>query len=323
MVAFAFISILSLISNKFYMGMIIPPFLNTGDAVAIIAPAKVVDKTFVENAQHLIENWGLKVVLGKYLFEQDRVFAGTDEQRAADLQWALDNPEIKAVICARGGYGTVRIIDRIDFTTFQQHPKWIAGFSDITVLHSHIHTHCNVATLHSTVPLNFPKDPTNNTSLNTLKQTLFGAFPNYTVKASNYNRKGTATGQLVGGNLSILHNLTGTNSDIDTKGKILFLEEVSEYAYHFDRMMWNLKKAGKLDQLAGLVVGGLTEIKQGPNPFGKTAEEIILEAVDEYDYPVCFDFPAGHQPENWCLMLGAKAYLSVEENVTLKFTPDV
>jgi muramoyltetrapeptide carboxypeptidase len=298
---------------------IIPPFLKNGDKIAIVAPAKYIEESYIDNARKLIESWGLQCVIGKHTLGKYRVFSGTDAERAEDLQWALDHPEIKAIICARGGYGTIRIIDQLNFDRFLQKPKWIAGFSDITVLHNHIHTHQKVATLHATVPLNFPNNPESNPSLQSLRNMLFGQWPIYTTAPHSLNRPGSASAEVVGGNLSILHNLIGTNSDLNTDGKILILEEVSEYAYHFDRMMWALKKAGKLDSLAGLIVGGLTDIKQGPNPFGQEPENIILELVKDFNFPVCFNFPSGHQPENWCLPLGATAKLEVGAQVVLNY----
>ena len=298
---------------------IIPPSLTKGDTVAIVAPAKFIEENYITNARKLLEGWGLKCVTGKHTLGKYHIFSGTDQERAEDLQWALDHPDVKAIICARGGYGTIRIIDQLHFEGFIRAPKWIAGFSDITVLHNHLHTHYNTASLHATVPLNFPENHEENQSLQTLKNALFGNLPQYQVSAHEANRNGEVSAPVVGGNLSILHNLVGTNSDIQTQGKILLLEEVSEYAYHFDRMLWALKKADKLNGLAGLIVGGLTEIKQGPNPFGQQPEAIILDLVSEYNYPVCFNFPSGHQQENWCIPLGIPARLKVDNQVTLNY----
>lgn len=298
---------------------ILPPSLQPGDTVAIVAPAKFIEESYINNAKALIESWGLTCWVGKNTLGKHRIFSGTDKERADDLQWALDHPEIKAIICARGGYGTIRIIDRLDFSAFVKNPKWIVGFSDITVLHNHLHTHFNIASLHATVPLNFPENREDNFSLNSLKSMLFGQFNAYTVPTEKQNRKGETTAPIVGGNLSIIHNLVGTNSDLNTAGKILLLEEVSEYAYHFDRMLWGLKKAHKFDRLAGLIVGGLTDIKQGPNPFGQEPESIIFDLVKEFDFPVCFGFPSGHQPENWCIPISMNAHLSVQDQVTLSF----
>ena len=294
-----------------------PPLLQPGDTIAIICTAKKVEREYIDRATKLLESWGLNVKLGQNLFERHFQFAGTDEQRAADLQDMLNDSEVKAILCARGGYGTVRIVDKVSFDLFTQNPKWIIGFSDITVLHNHIHTHFGIETLHATVPLNFPEGE--NENLRTLKKALFDGHLNYSIDAHAMNRKGIAQGEVVGGNLAMIQSLAGTNSDIDTRGKILFLEEISEYAYQVDRMMWNLNKSGKLDQLRGLIVGGFTDIKPGPDPFGYSAYEIIWELVKEYDYPVCFDFPAGHQEQNWTITMGRCSRLEVAEE-SVNFT---
>lgn len=292
-----------------------PPFLKKGDKVAIVAPAKKLEFEQIERAKQRLELWGLHVILGEHVLEKHYQFAGTDAQRLSDMQWALDSPEIKAVFCARGGYGSVRIVDSIDFSHFVKNPKWIIGFSDITVFHNHIHTHHSLCTLHATVPINYPENiHEENEAIRSLRTTLFGEAQRYMVHPEKHKRLGVAKGTLVGGNLSILYSLIGTNSDIDTDGKILFLEDLSEYAYHVDRMLWAMKKAGKFAKLTGLVVGSFTDIKQGPDPFGKTAEEMILEIVNEYNYPVLFDFPAGHQSDNRTLVMGAPCTIDVNTN---------
>ncbi len=290
-----------------------PSPLSKGDRVALVAPARKISKPEILFAIQTLEGWGLQVVLGNFLFAESNQFAGTDAQRASDLQIAFDDPEIKAIFCARGGYGTVRIIDQLDFTQFCKNPKWIVGFSDTTVLHSHIHANFGTATLHAAMPLTFPKEEAFSDTLNDLQETLFGKQFVYEISSDPKNRAGNASGELVGGNLSILHTLTGTSSDIDTQGKILFIEDLDEYLYHIDRMMVHLKRSGKLANLAGLVVGGMTKMNDNSVPFGKTAEEIIFEAVVEYDYPVCFGFPAGHQPLNLPLVLGATAQLTIDK----------
>ncbi len=261
----------------------------------------------LQPALDLFKNNGLEVVFGKNLFGSEHQFSGTDGERAADLQQMLDDPSVKAVISARGGYGTMRIIDMIDFTTFRKHPKWIIGYSDITVLHSHIHNF-GIETLHATMPINFDKHPE---ATATLLAALAGEKLSYAVGAHALNKTGEAAGPLVGGNLSLLYALTGSVSDISTKGKILFIEDLDEYLYHIDRMMLNLKRSGKLEGLAGLVVGGMTDIKDNTVPFGKSAEEIIIDAVKEYNYPVCFNLPAGHIGRNLALVLGRKMKLVV------------
>ena len=299
--------------------MKIPSTLKPGDKIGIITTARKISEAELLPAIKKFNEWGLKVVLGKNLYKSDNQYSGTDEERTDDLQTMLDNPEIKAIICARGGYGTVRIIDKINFTNFVKHPKWIIGYSDATVLHSHIHQQFGMATLHATMPFNFPADGSDNAATITLKNILFEKNPEpIIIPSSPLNRSGKAKGILTGGNLSILYSLIGTKSDIDTKNKILFLEDLDEYLYHIDRMMMNLKRAGKLENLAGLIIGGMTEMKDNTVPFGKTAEEIIADAVAEYNYPVCFNFPAGHIKNNTALILGREYELTVNDKVTLK-----
>ena len=249
--------------------MITPPFLKTGDTIGIVATARKVSREVIDPAVKAIESWGWKAQLGKHLFETDNQFAGNDDLRASDLQEMLDDPGIQAILCACGGYGTVRIIDKLDFTEFVKHPKWIIGYSDITVLHSHIHRHTGIETLHATMPLNFPVDGTSLPAMNALRQCLLGEAPAYKVETGPLSRDGNARGVVVGGNLSILYSLNGTPSDIDTEGKILFIEDLDEYLYHIDRMMMNLKRSGKLDHLAGLVVGGMSQMRDNTIPFGK------------------------------------------------------
>ena len=228
----------------------------------------------------------------------------------------LDDVSVRAVISARGGYGTLRIIDKLDFRKFREKPKWIIGYSDITVLHSHIHQNFEIETLHATMPINFHKDEE---SVQTLKKSLFGEKISYPFPSHKLNREGKAEGSVVGGNLSLLYSLKGSKSGISTSGKILFIEDLDEYLYHIDRMMVSMKRAGKLSHLAGLIVGGMTDMKDNQTPFGKTAEEIISDAVKEFDYPVCFGFPAGHQPKNLALPFGRRANLNVGKAVKLSF----
>ncbi len=296
--------------------MIFPPPLVAGDTVAIVATARKVSRDEMAPAIGILQQWGLQVAEGKNLYADKNQFAGDDSLRAEDFQWALDNPKIKAVLFARGGYGSVRIIDRIDFSEFKKKPKWLIGFSDITTIHSHLHSHLNVVTLHAPMAINFPKTP--DAVLNQIKDFLWGNNVVLNVPAHPLNRMKNATGQLIGGNLSILYSLAASASDIDTKGKILFLEDLDEYLYHIDRMMMQLKRCGKLHGLAGLVVGAMSDMKDNTIPFGKTAEEIIAEHVSEYDFPVCFGFPAGHITENNLLAMGSYAELIVENKVSLK-----
>lgn len=292
-----------------------PAFLKKGDKIGIIAPARKISKEEIQSAMDIFNAWGLEVVLSKNLFNADNQFSGTENERAEALQIMLNDDSIKAIISARGGYGTIRIIDKIDFTNFKKHPKWIIGYSDITVLHSHINNF-GIETLHATMPINFTK---NAEATETLRKALFGEQLNYEVESHPLNRKGKAEAELIGGNLSLIYALTGSVSDIDTKGKILFIEDLDEYLYHIDRMMLNLKRSGKLDHLAGLIVGGMTDMKDNTIPFGKTAEEIITDAVKKYDYPVCFNFPGGHVEKNLALYFGRKVKLKVADTVQLVF----
>ncbi|MBL7883292.1 MAG: LD-carboxypeptidase [Bacteroidia bacterium] len=293
--------------------MIQPEFLKKGDTIGIVACARKISAEELQPAIDILKSWGLNVKTEKNIFNINHQFSGTDEERAEDLQTMLNDSSIKAIISARGGYGTVRIIDKIDFTIFKKAPKWIVGYSDITVLHSHIHN-MGIQTLHATMPINFGVDAD---ATNSLRKVLFGETIEYNIPTHPLNKKGTAEGILIGGNLSLLYALCGSASDIDTKEKILFIEDLDEYLYHIDRMMMNLKRSGKLSGLAGLVVGGMSDMKDNTVPFGKTAEEIILDAVKEYTYPVCFNFPAGHIDKNMALVFGKKVNLRVSENVVI------
>lgn len=294
-----------------------PQYLKKGDKIAIIAPARKVSKEDMQPAIDILQSWGLEVVLSGNLFREDCQFSGTDAERAADLQALLDDSSIKAIISARGGYGTLRIIDKIDFSKFKKQPKWVIGYSDITVLHSHIHT-LGIETIHATMPINFTK---NSEATETLRKALFGEKLAYKTEQHPLNKitEGIVKSEIVGGNLSLLYALSGSISDIDTKGKILFIEDLDEYLYHVDRMMLNLKRSGKLSHLKALIVGGMTDMKDNAIPFGKTAEEIILEAVAEYNYPVCFGFPAGHIDTNFALYFGKKAKLKIADQIELSY----
>ncbi|TZF85952.1 LD-carboxypeptidase (plasmid) [Pedobacter sp. BS3] len=297
--------------------MIAPPYLKQGDKIAITCPAKKLPGP-IDAAVALLQSWDLEVVLGETVTASYHQYAGDDELRTRDLQRFLNDTSVKAIIAARGGYGTIRIIDRLDFSTFQKRPKWIAGFSDITVLHSHIHANFSIQTIHGQMPLNVP-DATK-VSLHTLRKALFGEELHYTCKSNKLNRIGKATGQLIGGNLTLLMILDGSVSEMDFTGKILFIEDVGEYLYSIDRMLWHLKRAGKLSQLAGLVVGGFTACKDNDVPFGLTAEEIIAEHVQEFDFPVAFHFPAGHIDNNHALIFGKTVTLRVDaRNVLLTY----
>lgn len=307
------------ISRKldFYTYMITPPYLRKGDKIAITCPAKSLPGE-ITSAVKLLESWGLEVVLGDTVTATHHQFAGNDELRTKDFQRFLDDQSVKAIIAARGGYGTIRIIDRLDFTNFIHEPKWIAGFSDITVLHSHIHTTCDVQTIHGQMPLNVP-DGTK-PSLESLRRALFGEPLQYEYKPAKLGRSGSATGTLIGGNLTLLVMMSGSISEMSFRDKILFIEDVGEYLYSIDRMLWQLKRAGKLTELKGLIVGGFTDLNDNMIPFGESVHEIVMSHVHEYDYPVALDFPAGHIPDNHALILGRDVTLDVSESdVKLRF----
>lgn len=303
---------------------IVPPRLEKGDLVGIAAPARKISPAELEPFLRLLDSWGLQPVLPARLFEADHQMAGSDATRAQVMQELLDAPEVKAIFCARGGYGTVRIVDRLNFDRFAQNPKWIVGYSDITVLHSHIHRHLNIATLHATMPIDIPADSGERSvaSAESMRRMLEGELMQYRCPPHGLNRGGAAEGPLVGGNLSILYSLTGTASDIDTEGKILFIEDLDEYLYHIDRMMMNLKRSGHLQGLAGLVVGAMSNMHDNAIPFGRSAEQIVRDAVEEYGYPVCFGFPAGHIGTGNCaLALGRQVRLEVDGGAELLFLP--
>ena len=283
--------------------------------MAIVAPARKVTALEMQPAIELLQSWGLEVVKGMYLFGEEDQYSGSDQQRWADFQMVLDDASIDAVIFARGGYGFVRIIDKLDFTKFMRHPKWLIGFSDVTVLHNHVNRNLKVETIHAPMAINIPNTP--KAVLENLHQLLTGNKVSYQYPAHFFNRRGKASGELVGGNLSLIHTLAGTPSDLLTKGKILFLEDLDEYLYHIDRMMLNLKRSGKLHGLKALVIGGMTDMKDNAIPFGKSAEEIILDAVKEYDYPVAFGISSGHIERNEPLVMGRKMKLTVGELTTL------
>ena len=294
-----------------------PTYLKKGDTVAITCPAKKLPRD-INDAVRLIESWGLNVVLGETVFAEDNQYAGDDELRSKDFQRFLNDSNVKAIFAARGGYGTIRIIDKINFEGFARQPKWIIGFSDITVLHSHIYALFKVQTIHGQMPLTIP-DGTK-PSLETLRKALFNESFDYQYESLAVNRTGEATGILIGGNLTLLIAMMGSVSDIDYHGKILFLEDVGEYLYSIDRMMWILKRSGKLSQIKGLIIGSFTELKDNEIAFGKTAVEIISEHVSGYSYPVCFDFPAGHIEDNHALILGKTVNLkAVQQKVHLTY----
>ena len=298
--------------------MIKPPALVKGDKIGLIAPARKITQEEIQPAVEMIRSEGFVPVYDERLFAAHHQFAGDDKARADYIQGMLDDSETKAVFSVRGGYGSVRIIDLLDFSTFTANPKWFAGYSDVTVFHSHINRVCGIQTLHATMPLNF----TGNTekALNLLFEILEGKSPEYQTKNHLLNKKGTAGATLTGGNLSVLYSLLGSRSFPETEGNILFIEDLDEYLYHVDRMMMALSRAGILSGLKGLIVGGMTEMNDNETPFGKTAEQIIREAVDPYDFPVCFGFPAGHIDNNLPLIMGAHIKMEVADKTRITFT---
>lgn len=297
----------------------VPAYLQPGDKVAIVCPASFI-RGNIDVGIRTLEGWGLEVVVGQTVSTAYHQFAGDDSLRAADLQWALDDPSIKAVFAARGGYGCVRIIDQIDFSTFEKQPKWLVGFSDITVLHSHIQRNYKIATIHGQMPKSFESGT--EASLDTLRKALFGDNMDFTYTQSAFpNRPGEATGKLIGGNLAILLSILGSDSDPKYSNKILFIEDVGEAYYAVDRMLWALKRAGKLRKLKGLIVGGFSSMKDNDPAFGQSVEEIVWDKVKEYDFPVAFGYPAGHIDDNHALILGRKVTLTTTtESVSLQFT---
>ena len=291
--------------------MIHPKKLTIGNKIGIISTARKISLEELSPAIKILESWGLNVVLGRNLFEKENQFSGTIRQRITDLQQMIDDNSIKAILCARGGYGTVQLIDNIDFSNLGNNPKWIVGYSDVTVLHSHLYN-LGLASLHATMPINFEKNTQE--SLDSLKNSLFGIKRSIKCKAHLLNRFGKIEAEIVGGNLSILYSLLGSGSDIDTDGKILFIEDLDEYLYHIDRMMMNLKRNGKLEKISGLIVGRMIDMNDNTIPFGKTAEEIILDYTKDYDFPICFGFPAGHLDDNRSILLGISLVLEINEN---------
>lgn len=290
--------------------MIIPPFLKAGDTVALVCTARKFFPEDTKPAIDLLESWGLKVKLGNTIGLNNCQLGGTDNERAADFQAQLDDENVKAIWCARGGYGTVRIIDSINFTKFKKHPKWIMGFSDVTVLHSQLNIE-RVASLHSIMPFTVPNAPEE--VKDTLRKALFGETISYTIPSKSYDVKGTASGELVGGNISILYSLLGSKSAIDTKDKILFIEDLDEYLYHIDRMMYNLKRNGYFEQVKGIIVGSMADMHDNEIPFGQNEVQIITEIAKDFSIPIAFQFPAGHQSDNRTLILGEQVDFEVNE----------
>jgi muramoyltetrapeptide carboxypeptidase len=292
-----------------------PPYLQKGDVIGIVCPSGFMP---VEKASECIRvlygEWGFQTKVGKTLGNEFNYFSGTDEERLTDFQQMLDDDEVKAILCARGGYGLSRIIDKIDFRKFKKQPKWIIGYSDVTLLHSHLYSNYYIASIHAPMAAAFNDSLGNNRFVQSLHNVLEGKKIKYSCELHEFNKKGEAIGELVGGNLTLLAHLVGTDSDIKTRGRILFLEDVGEYLYNIDRMMYQLKRSGKLSKLAGLIVGGFTDNKDTERPFGQTAYEIIRDVVKEYDYPVCYGFPVSHGKENYALKIGVGYKLEVRKS---------
>jgi muramoyltetrapeptide carboxypeptidase len=296
----------------------IPPFLKPGDKIAITSPAGYISMEEIQPAKQMLESWGFLVRIGNTIGKRDFTFGGTDEERLADLQLLLDDHTVKAIMCARGGYGVNRILDKLNFSRFVRHPKWVIGFSDITALHLHLLRNCHVASIHSKMCNSFPKDwataePIVQDTILSIRRTLDSTRMKYTAVPNENNRAGVAEGVLVGGNLSIIISMMSSKSEIETDGRILILEEVGEYLYSLDRMFMTLKRAGKLSKLKGLIIGGFNKIKTDDTgeEFGRNLYEIVLSKVTEFKYPVCFDFPVGHQKDNFAFRHGSQHLLTV------------
>ena len=293
--------------------MKIPPSLHKGDTIAILATARKNIDDNLKPAIDLLHSWGLEVVIGKSIGLDENQLAGTDAQRAEDFQQQLDNPNIKAIWCVRGGYGTVRIIDLLDFTKFKQNPKWIIGFSDVTVLHSFVNK-LNIASIHAAMPVTVGRASVE--SIESLRKALFGESLKYEIPFSPANRLGNAKGEIVGGNLSILYSLMGSNAQIDCKGKILFIEDLDEYLYHIDRMMMSLKRCGCFDGLNGLIIGTMSKMRDNDIPWGKNANQIIADVTKEYSFPILYNFPAGHFHDNRALIFGKQVSLEINKETS-------
>lgn len=293
--------------------MKLPPYLTKGDTVGILATARKIDKAPLEPAIKLLKSWGLNVVVGKTIGLDNHQLAGADWQRATDFQAMIDNPAIKAIWCAKGGYGTVRMIDRVDFTNFKKKPKWFIGFSDATVLHSHINN-MDIATIHGIMCASVSGATPQ--AIESLKKALFGETLGYSIPAHTFNKQGKATGELVGGNLSVLYSIVGSGSEVDYKDKILFIEDLDEYLYHIDRMMMNLERNGYFKNVKGIIIGGFTKMRDNDIPWGHNALEIIQDITKAYKIPICFNFPAGHITDNRALVFGKMVTLDVSATGT-------
>lgn len=296
----------------------IPPYLKKGDTIGIVAPAGYMPLEKMQTAIDVLESWGYNIVLGTTTHSNSaNYFSGNDAERINDLQKMLDDKNVQAIFCARGGYGLSRMVDKLSFKKFRKAPKWIIGYSDITVLQSHLFANYKIGSLHAPMAAAFNDGEFNNPYILSLKGALEGVPMQYETEAHPFNNSGEATGVLVGGNLCLLAHVTGSRSEVNTKDRILFIEDVGEYLYNIDRMMLQLKRAGKLKKLAGLIIGGFTDCKDTERPFGKTAYEIIQEQVKGYDFPICYNFPVSHERENYALKIGATVKLSVSDKEVL------
>jgi len=305
--------------------LIVPPYLRPGDTIGITCPSGDITAKEIEPAVQLIESWGFRVKIGETVGKKDFIFGGTDDERAADFQKMLRDPELGAILCARGGYGAVHIIDQLDFSPLSHHPKWIIGFSDVTVLLCHLHTNLNLASIHSKMCNSFPDDwskaePVQVDCILSIRRALSGDKMEYSAIPNPLNRPGYAEAPIVGGNLKTIESLAGTVSDIDTAGKILFVEDTGEYLYSIDRMFWHLQRTGRLDRLAGLIVGGFRVKPDDPGEeYGHSVYEIVNARVKPFSYPVCFDFPVGHQKDNYALKYGMPHVFEVKpDSVALR-----
>jgi len=302
-------------SNVLKTQLIQPEYLKSGDTISIVAPSGVLNNfdDKITKAINIFKSWGLNVVIGNHIFDKNGHFAGTDKNREKDFQKALDNKNIKAIWCARGGYGAVRIIDKLNFDNYLKNPKWIIGFSDITVIHNKLNF-LNSESIHAMMITGFEDIGQNNDSLSKLKNVLFGDSLSYSIASNKNNKTGKSEGIIVGGNLTLIQSTIGSKTELKMKDKILFIEEIGEYAYHIDRMLYSLKRAGYFENCKGLIVGQISDVKKNTTDFGRSINELILDVLDEYNFPILFDFPAGHEKTNFPIILGRKVILDVSKS---------
>ena len=302
-------------SNVLKTQLIQPESLKSGDKISILAPSGVLNNfdNKITKAINIFKSWGLNVVLGNHIYDKNGHFAGTDKNREKDFQKALDNKNIKAIWCARGGYGAVRIIDKLNFDNYLKNPKWIIGFSDITVIHNKLNF-LNSESIHAMMITGFEDIGQNNDSLSKLKNVLFGDSLSYSIASNKNNKTGKSEGIIVGGNLTLIQSTIGSKTELKMKDKILFIEEIGEYAYHIDRMLYSLKRAGYFENCKGLIVGQISDVKKNTTDFGRSINELILDVLDEYNFPILFDFPAGHEKTNFPIILGRKVILEVSKS---------